>query len=53
MFLYSDGSQDEGGRVGRGWYSPGFGGGSDYVGTCVVVWDGVVLGMRIGLDKAP
>ena len=53
MLLYSDSSRDVDRRVGRGWYSPRFGGRSGYVGTCVGVLDEEVLGMRIAVEKPP
>ena len=50
---YTDGSRDEDGRVGGGWYADGNGAGSVAVGEVATVWDGEIAGIRQALRLAP
>ena len=49
--LFTDGSQDESGRVGGGWYSLRGGSGSVAVGTVATVWDGEIASIRLALES--
>ena len=51
VILYTDGSRDESGRVGGGWWGSRGGSGSVGVGTVATVWDGEVAGMRLALES--
>ena len=46
LVVYTDGSRDDDGRVGGGWYAPGNGAGSVAIGSIATVWDGEVAGIR-------
>ena len=49
--VFTDGSRDESGRVGAGWYvEGGLAQGHLGLGKCATVWDGEVAGMRKGLE---
>ena len=48
--LFTDGSRDESGRVGGGWWGSRGGSGSEAVGTVATVWDGEIAGMRLALE---
>ena len=49
--LFTDGSRDEWGRVGGGWWVSSGGSGSVAVGTVATVWDREIEGMRLALDS--
>ena len=49
--LFTDGSRDEFGRVGGGWWGSRRGSGSVVVGTVATVWDGEVAGMQLALES--
>ena len=49
--LFTDGSREESGRVGGGWWGSKGGSGSVAVGTVATVWDGEVAGMRLALES--
>ena len=49
--LFTDGSRDESGRVGGGWWGSRGGSGSVAVGTIDMVWDGEIAGMRLALES--
>jgi len=54
MGIYTDGSMNENGVVGAGWYvERGKGGGEVTLGKLAIVWDGEVCGMRGALEDAP
>ena len=49
--LFRDGSRDESGRVGGGWWGSRGGCGSVALGTVATVWDGEIPGMRLALES--
>ena len=49
--LFVDGSRDESGKVGGGWWGSWGGSRSVAVGTVATVWDGEVTGMRLALES--
>ena len=53
LVVYTDGSRDEDGRVGGGWYANGNRAGSVAVGDVATVWDGKIAGIRQALRLAP
>ena len=50
---YTDGSRNEDGRDGGGWYADGNGAGSVAVDDVATVWDGEIAGIRQALRLAP
>lgn len=52
LVVYTDGSMDEAGQVGGGWFAGNAGGGSVGVGTVATVWDGKVAGIQQALLMA-
>ena len=52
LVVYTDGSRDDGGRVGGGWHASGNGAGSTAVCKIATVWDGEVDGIRQALRMA-
>lgn len=52
LVVYTDGSRDDGGRVGGGWYADDNGASSVAVGNVATVWDGEVAGIRQALRLA-
>ena len=53
LVAYSDGSQDEAGRVAGGWCGPRGAEGSVLVGRVATVWDGEIAGLRLALESLP
>ena len=53
LVAYSDGSQDEAGRVAGGWCGPRGAEGSVLVGRVATVWDREIAGMRLALESLP
>ena len=51
--MFTDGSMNEEGRVGGGWYVEGLRGWKEGIGKLATAWDRVIVEMRSGMQMAP